>query len=522
MRHASQCLLLLGLALTAACSDPKDGAGWAERAASRNRLDEKLAALTSARTVLAAAGVAPGDRKAAVAPLCEVLKQAPRARQQAAVILGELGDLDAVKPLINAIEAGKAERDVNDANVAIATALGALRAREAVPALARLAGERDAFTKVAAIDALGAIGDPAAVEPLLATVGDEQAEPFAVKKALLALGRLGDPRAVPAVVRMLFTERPGVSFFPEAAFAGSQLGAAMSGPLVAVVEGRDAELERWAAGHGVHPAALRAKAAQLLGDVGGPEAVPALVAALGYSGETPEAQLFVRAFAAESLGRLRAAEAVAPLAVALGKEKDGDLRERYQDALARIGDPAGLPALRAAAGSGPAEQRAASLEALSRLGGQAERPLVEAGRTACGEGCPAARALALEGMLARLDAAKACGAEVGCWAGKLSDARAEVRDRAALEVRRAGGPAQAEALAAAVTRPVETDADLEARFHAVLALDLVARRQPLGAKGAELAAAIDKVLAADKGRTLTAGVNEDALRLAGRLRRTAR
>ena len=35
MRHAPQSLLLLGLALLAACSDPKDMAGWAERAESR-------------------------------------------------------------------------------------------------------------------------------------------------------------------------------------------------------------------------------------------------------------------------------------------------------------------------------------------------------------------------------------------------------------------------------------------------------------------------------------------------------
>jgi len=516
MPHARQRLLLLGLALLAACSDPKDMAGWAERAAGRNRLDEKLAALASARA-------APGDRKAAVAPLSEVLKQAPRARQQAAVILGEIGDPAAVQALTDAIDtSGKAERDVNDANVAIATALGAIRSRQAVPALARLAASHDAFTQVAAIDALGAVGDPAAVEPLLATVGDEQAEPFAVKKALLALGRLGDPRAVPVVVRMLFTERPGVSFFPEAAFAGSQLGVAMSGPLVAVVEGQDAELVRWAAGHNVHPAALRAKAAQLLGDVGGPGAVPALVGALGYVAETPEAQLFVRAFAAESLGRLMAAEAVAPLAAALARERDADLRERYEDALSRIGEPSALPALRAAAGTGPAEQREAALEALSRLGGPAERPLVEAGRSACGEGCAATRARALEGMLARLEAARACGAELGCWTGRLADARAEVRDRAALEVRRAGGPTQADALLAAITRAVESDADLAARFHAVLALDRVARRQPLGARGPDLATALERMVAADKGRTLTAAVDDDALRLAGRLRRAAR
>ena len=50
-------------------------------------------------------------------------------------------------------------------------------------------------------------------------------------------------------------------------------------------------------------------------------------------------------------------------------------------------------------------------------------------------------------MVARLDAAKGCGGQVGCWAGKLGDASAAVRDRAALEVGRAGGPAEAGALA---------------------------------------------------------------------------
>lgn len=516
MRTARQPLLLLGLALLSACSDPKDMAGWAERAASRNRLDEKLAALAAARA-------APGDRKAAVAPLCEVLKQAPRARQQAAVILGEIGEPAAVKALTEALDVGgKAERDVADANVAIAAALGALRAREAVPALVKAARAQDAFTQVAAIDALGAIGDPAAVEPLLGVAGDDEAPAFTRKKALLALGRLGDPRAVPVVLLMLYREAPGVSFFPEAAFAASQLGAPMAAALVAVVEGRDPQLAGWAVERGVHPAALRAKAAQLLGDVGGPEAVPALVGALGWAGGSAEGQLFVRAFAAESLGRLRAAEAVGPLSAALAKEKDPDLRERYEDALSRIGDPAALPALRAAAAAGPAEQREASLEALSRLGGEAERPLVEAGRRGCGEACPPARARALEGMVARLDAARACGADLACWAGKLADPRAEVRDRAALEVRGAGGPAQVDALVGAITRAVDSDADLVARYHAVLALDLVARRQPLGAKGAEVAAALEKVAAADKGRTLTAGVNEDALRLAGRLRRAVR
>jgi HEAT repeat protein len=514
MRH-SRLAAFAALALLTACFDPKDAEGWAERAASRNRIDEKLAALQQART-------APGDKKAAVRPLIEVLKQAPKARAEAALILGEIGDPEAVKPLMEAIDlSGKPERDVNDANQKIASALGVLRAREAIGVLTRLTGSSDPFTQVAAIDALGAVGDPAGVDPLLAVANDEQGEPFAIKKALLALGRIGDPRAIPTILKMLYAERPGAFFFPEAAFAASQLGTPMSAPLAAVVEGRDAELSSWAKAKGVHPAALRAKAAQLLGDVGGPGAVPALLSALSYTDADAAAQLFVHVFAAESLGRLRAVQGVAPIGVLLARSKDPNARDRYAEALARIGDGSALLPLRAAATSGDLDTRDGPLDALSLIGGEAERPLVAGAASRCASGCPATRKATLEGMVLRLDAARACAGEVSCWAGKLKDPNPAVRGRAALEVGRAGNAGQAGPLVEALVRPVQTDAELAARFHAVLGLDWLARRAPLGARGAEPAAAIDKMVAGDKGRTLTAAVNEDALRLAGRLHRTA-
>jgi hypothetical protein len=67
------------------------------------------------------------------------------------------------------------------------------------------------------------------------------------------LGRIGDPRAARTVLRMLFEERPGVSSFEAASFAVSQIGAPMAPPLLAVLEGRDAELARWASTRGVVP-----------------------------------------------------------------------------------------------------------------------------------------------------------------------------------------------------------------------------------------------------------------------------
>jgi hypothetical protein len=320
---------------------------------------------------------------------------------------------------------------------------------------------------------------------------------------------------------MLFEERPGVSFFPEAAFAVTQIGAPMAGPLLAILEGRDAALARWATEKGVLPGALVAKSAQLLGDVGGPDAIPALVAKLAYRDPDPGVELYVRVLAAESLGRMRAAPAVRALAALVPREQDPDVRDRYCDALVRIGDASALPALEAAAAAGSWDLREGPLTAVSRLGGPAERAFVAAARARdCGKGCPPAVEAAYARMAARLEAAAACS-DAGCWAGKLGDASAAVRDRAALELGRAGGAAQAAALGEAVVRPVADEAELAARYHAVLALSWIARRERIGAAGEAIAAKLDAIIAADRGRSLTAGVNEDALRLATALRRGA-
>jgi HEAT repeat protein len=320
---------------------------------------------------------------------------------------------------------------------------------------------------------------------------------------------------------MLFEERPGVSFYPEAAFAASQMGHTVAPELLAILEGKDAKLAAWAKDHKVVAGALYAKSAQVLGDVGGPQAVPALLSKLGYRDADPGVEMYVRVIAAESLGRLRAKEAVRSLGEQLAREKDPNVRDRLCDALVRIGDLSALPALRAAAGAGSWDLREGPLSAVSRIGGAADRPLVEAAQKSdCAKGCAPAVQSSYAGMLARLDAAKVCG-DAACWTGKLGDASAAVRDRAALELGRAAGVSAAVALGEAIVRPVNDPSELAARYHAVLALGWIAAREKVGAAGDPIATKIDAMIAADRGRTLTAGVNEDALRLATRLRRDA-
>jgi HEAT repeat protein len=95
MRHAAVIAIACALA---ACGNPKDPEGWAKRAVSRSRLDEKLAALSQVRK-------AEGDRKAAVPHLVRILQDREahaRARGEAAIALGEIGDPAAVAPLVEA------------------------------------------------------------------------------------------------------------------------------------------------------------------------------------------------------------------------------------------------------------------------------------------------------------------------------------------------------------------------------------------------------------------------------------
>jgi HEAT repeat protein len=150
MRHLSIALACL---LAMACGTPSDAEGWAKRAARRSRTDEKLHALDQVRK-------APGDRRAAVPHLLEILKQAPRVRGKAAVVLGEIGDAAAIPGLVAAVDPAARDRDGIEANRDLAGALGLLRAKEAVPVLRQLTASTDGYTQVAASTPWGSSAIP--------------------------------------------------------------------------------------------------------------------------------------------------------------------------------------------------------------------------------------------------------------------------------------------------------------------------------------------------------------------------
>jgi len=109
-------------------------------------------------------------------------------------VLGAIGSPVAVPALLVALQ----RPEVNVVQAAV-EALGRLRAREATPTLLALL-DREPWLQLAAVDALGAIGDPATVAPLLALVPDS----FVAVPALDALRRIGGTEALPRLLHLLF------------------------------------------------------------------------------------------------------------------------------------------------------------------------------------------------------------------------------------------------------------------------------------------------------------------------------
>ncbi len=112
-------------------------------------------------------------------------------------MLARIGDPLAVHGVVPLVR----HPDPNVAQCAI-EALGQLRHREAVPILLELLNS-ELWLQLAAIDALGEIGDPIAVTPLVALVPDS----VAAEPAVIALQRIAAPESLHALLRKLMVVR---------------------------------------------------------------------------------------------------------------------------------------------------------------------------------------------------------------------------------------------------------------------------------------------------------------------------
>src|SRR4051812_36195832 len=179
MRTATRVAATLAAALSfAACSsgDPSSADTWIGKLSS-SETKVRVDALDHLRKL--------GDKKAvaAVTPLLKTEKG--EAKIAAVKTIGTLGDASVVPALIDAIDftigtgSDKATKDANLANKEICEALEKLKDKSAIAPMVKLANSsRDDFVRVAAINALGAIGDPSAVEPLNKLAMDDTLETY--------------------------------------------------------------------------------------------------------------------------------------------------------------------------------------------------------------------------------------------------------------------------------------------------------------------------------------------------------
>jgi HEAT repeat protein len=178
--------------------------------------------------------------------------------------------------------------------------LGALHRADAVPLLIPRLRDRTFLVRRVALRALGTIGDPAAVVPILRTCGGDDRLTRDVVSALERIGQ-GGAAAMRVELSKGMARSSGIGRHAELATVG--LG------LIGDVGSVDLLVEALA----TRRPALQAAAAEALGRIGAPSAIPALVNALSVPDE------LVRSAAAGALGDIGDPAAAPGLGAALDR-----------------------------------------------------------------------------------------------------------------------------------------------------------------------------------------------------------
>ncbi|EKF85819.1 HEAT repeat domain-containing protein [Methanobacterium formicicum] len=206
-------------------------------------------------------------------------------RENSAEALGRIGDIRAIPALIDSMENDPDE----EVRLKSAWALGELGNEGAVDALITALEDKNWSVRRTSANALGRIGDHRAVPYLIKALEDND---WHVRKyAAVSLGKMQDKQAIPILLEAMDDEDADVRW--KAMLALGKLGESAVPPLVKTLKNKN-----WR---------MRAKAAEVLGKIGGEDALHALINLL--VGRTTDKNRHVRGKAAEALGRIGDEEA---------------------------------------------------------------------------------------------------------------------------------------------------------------------------------------------------------------------
>ncbi len=298
----------------------------------------------------------------------------------------------------------------------------------AVPTLARYVGDAESVVAGAAVQALGQIGDPAAL-PALGGALRGHSDSWVRRRAIKAVARIDSAETVPLLIEAL--TMPDAAVRAEAAEAlGERADPRAVPPLMAALSDSDPDV-----GY---------RAAWALGEMGDPRAVGPLIQALTRPArDSRTSRDSVAEAAARALGDLGDPRAVAPLSDAFRGAADEHFQVAVLSALGQIGDPSSLPLVVEAARRGTKDVRASAALSIGHLGDARHIGLL-------------VELLDDPGEYVRANAAEALG-----WTGAgaeailpaMTDPSIHVRRDAACALGYVGDPAGVAALAEAVVNP---------------------------------------------------------------------
>lgn len=301
-------------------------------------------------------------------------------RSNAAHALTIIGDV-AVPEMVNAINGGSPSQKVG-----CAAAVGKLRTPRAIGALVGALSAKEEEVRLACRDSLVAMKKPA-VKALIGALGNKDA--FTRQHASEALGEIGDKDAGAPLIKVLDDENRLVRL--AAAYAvGKVKDSAATQPLMARLKDTDRETREAAAvslGQIADQAAVssltsalydsvdkvREQAAAALGRIAPSDggSLSAIAAA------TRAAEEGTRSAAVFALGRIGNTASVSAIVDRLGSAESSEtVKRRAATALSELKSPAAIGALLAAFGSEDWHVTYAAEQGLAAIGGEAVAPLV--------------------------------------------------------------------------------------------------------------------------------------------------